>query len=208
MLTYDVALTFIGIATLLAWVPGPDNLFVLTQSALCGSRDGILVTVGLCLGLVGHTVAVAMGVAVIFQQSEMAFSLLKYAGAAYLVYLAYQALRAKPERLANMGIAKRSAKAMILRGVVMNLTNPKVAIFFLAFLPQFTAQSRGSVAGQIMLLGGLFILCAFASFATISLVAGGLSRWLRGSPWGQTLLNRAAGVVFLSLAVKLATSQR
>lgn len=208
MLTIDVIMTFIGVATLLAWVPGPDNLFVLTQSALYGPKEGVLVTLGLCLGLVVHSIAVSLGVAVIFQQSQFAFDALKFAGATYLVYLAYKSLRAGPETPDTQGVTKRPAAAMVLRGVVMNLTNPKVAIFFLAFLPQFTDAARGSIAAQMLMLGGLFILCALASFTTISLMAGGLSRWLRASPRGQVMLNRVAGVVFIGLAVKLVTSSR
>ncbi|NVO27951.1 LysE family translocator [Donghicola sp. C2-DW-16] len=208
MLTIDVIMTFIGVATLLAWVPGPDNLFVLTQSALYGPKEGVLVTLGLCLGLVVHSIAVSLGVAVIFQQSQFAFDALKYAGAAYLVYLAYKSLRAGPENPDTAGASRRPAAAMVLRGVVMNLTNPKVAIFFLAFLPQFTDAARGSIAVQMLMLGGLFILCAFASFTTISLMAGVLSRWLRASPRGQIVLNRVAGLVFVGLAVKLVTANR
>lgn len=208
MLSPDVILTFIGAATLLAWVPGPDNLFVLTQSALYGPKVGLSVTLGLCVGLVAHTIAVSLGVAAIFQSSQMAFDALKVVGACYLLYLAYNAFRAKPEELAGGQLQLKPMWQMLGRGVVMNLTNPKVAIFFLAFLPQFTDPEQGSVVVQMLLLGGLFIVCAFVSFALISLLAGSLSRWLRQSQRGQTILNRIAGVVFVGLALKLATSHR
>ncbi len=208
MLPPEVILTFMAAATLLAWVPGPDNIFVLTQSALQGPVAGLAVTLGLCIGLMGHTLAVSLGVAAIFQSSPLAFSALKFVGAAYLLHLAWRAFRARPEPLGAEGSAGGRLRGMVGRGIVMNLTNPKVAIFFLAFLPQFTAPERGSLVGQMLQLGGLFILCAFVSFALISWLAGALSRWLRASPGGQVILNRAAGFVFVVLAVKLAMAQQ
>lgn len=208
MLPLNTILTFAGAATLLAWVPGPDNLFVLTQSALHGRRLGVAVTLGLCTGLIVHTVAVAFGVAAIFQTSQAAFNALKIIGAAYLLYLAYKSFRAKPEALGSAGGQGRPLRRMFARGIVMNVTNPKVAIFFLAFLPQFTAPERGSIAVQMLALGGIFILCAFVSFTLISVLAGSLSRWLRRSDRGQVWLNRVAGAVFVGLALNLATAHR
>src|SRR5262245_10482395 len=93
VIPFEIIVTFIGAATLLAWVPGPDNLFVLTQSALHGSKIGIFVTLGLCTGLIVHSVAVSLGVAAIFQTSQLAFTALKVIGAGYLLYLAYRAFR-------------------------------------------------------------------------------------------------------------------
>jgi len=208
VIPFETIVTFIGAATLLAWVPGPDNLFVLTQSALHGSKVGIFVTLGLCTGLVVHSVAVSLGVAAIFQTSQLAFTALKVIGAGYLLYLAYRAFRAKPEPLTGEGGKPKPLWRMYTRGIVMNVTNPKVAIFFLAFLPQFTSPTGGNLVLQMLMLGAIFIVCAFVSFAIISLLAGSLSRWLRHSNRGQILLNRAAGIVFVGLAAKLATSHR
>lgn len=208
MLPLDTILAFAGAATLLAWVPGPDNLFVLTQSALYGPRLGVTVTLGLCAGLVIHTVAVAFGVAAIFQTSQIAFDALKMIGAAYLIYLAYKSFLAKPQVLESSDQRPLPMHAMFLRGVVMNVTNPKVAIFFLAFMPQFTSPDRGSIAVQMLMLGAIFIACAFVSFSLLSVLAGSLSRWLRNSDRGQILLNRVAGVIFVGLAAKLATAHR
>ncbi|UWU19251.1 LysE family translocator (plasmid) [Rhizobium sullae] len=205
MLSLDVALSFAAAATVLCWVPGPDNVFVLTLSAIHGRAVGIFVTLGLCAGLVFHTLAVALGVAAIFQTSELAFNGLKFVGACYLVYLAWKAFRAAPERLIK-GESSVAARGMILRGLVMNVTNPKVAIFFLAFLPQFTSPASGSVVLQVLALGAIFITCAFFSFVTIALLSGSISTWLKGSDKRQLVLNRSAGVVFVCLAAKLATA--
>ena len=199
---------FAAAAILLAFAPGPDNLFVLTQSALKGRAAGLMVTLGLCTGLIVHTALVALGVAAVFQTSEAAFTALKLAGAAYLAWLAWKALSAPAETLGEAAAAPLDLRRMYLRGIVMNLTNPKVAIFFLAFLPQFADPARGSLAAQMFMLGGVFIACAWVVFSAIAVAADGLSAWLRRSPRGQLWLNRAAGAVFLGLAAKLAMAQR
>ena len=208
MLSLDIIITFAAAATILCWVPGPDNLFVLMQSAIYGPVVGLCVTIGLCVGLVFHTVAVSLGVAAIFQTSQLAFDALKFVGAAYLVYLAYKSFRARPDRLDEGTTKVKPMWQMVLRGVVMNVTNPKVAIFFLAFLPQFTSPANGSIVLQMLELGGIFILCALASFSVISLLAGSISKWLRRSDKSQVILNRIAGFVFVGLALKLATAHR
>ena len=209
MLTLELAVSFFGIATLLALSPGPDNLFVLTQSALWGRRSGLMVVLGLCTGLIGHTVAVAVGLATVFATSATAFNALKLAGAAYLVYLAWGALRAGAvtEHTKN-GAPVLGPWKLYQRGILMNLTNPKVSIFFLAFLPQFTAPVRGSVALQTISLGALFMLATFVVFGLLAWFAGTLGERLKESARVQTWLNRAAGIVFLGLALRLLVSER
>ncbi|MCG8530264.1 MAG: LysE family translocator, partial [Desulfovibrionales bacterium] len=126
MIPMDVLLSFVTASVLLALAPGPDNIFVLTQSAVAGPRAGILVMLGLCTGLIFHTLAVAMGVAVIFQTSALAFAALKYLGAAYLVYLAYLSFRAgKVDLASSEKMPPLAAAALYRRGIVMNITNPK-----------------------------------------------------------------------------------
>lgn len=198
--------TFILASTLLSLAPGPDNIFVLTQSALYGQKSGILVTLGLCTGLIVHTTAVALGVAAIFQTSELAFTALKIAGAAYLLYLAWGAFRASASKLDGGDPALKSPMALYRRGIFMNITNPKVSIFFLAFLPQFASPEQGAMAPQIFVLGAIFILVALVVFGTIAILAGTLGGWLNRSPKTQVYLNRIAGTVFTALAFKLVTS--
>ncbi|GAB2883831.1 LysE family translocator [Paralcaligenes sp. KSB-10] len=208
MLTYQIALSFFGIALLLALAPGPDNLFVLMQSAMWGRASGMLVVLGLCTGLVGHTVAVAIGLAAIFAASAAAFTALKLAGAAYLVYLAWGAFRARGHLSSHAKIPRLSNGKLYRRGIIMNLTNPKVSLFFLAFLPQFTSPERGSVALQTLQLGALFMLAALIVFGCIAFFSGVFGDRVQNSPKAQRLLNRFAGVVFLGLALKLAFSSR
>ena len=218
MPTLDTLLAFFGVSLLLGITPGPDNLFVLVQSAQRGWRAGMAVVVGLCAGLVVHTAAVALGLAALFAASAEAFTVLKYLGAAYLAWLAWQSLRPRPEAMQNAADPDRapspserpavSAWRMVGRGMVMNLTNPKVLIFFLAFLPQFANPALGSVAPQIMLLGVVFMLATLLVFGTIAVFSGTFGTLLLRSARAQRWLNRAAGVVFLGLAVRLATISR
>jgi threonine/homoserine/homoserine lactone efflux protein len=208
MPTLDTLLVFFAASAALALAPGPDNLFVLTQSALHGRLAGWLVTLGLCTGLIVHTAAVALGVAAVFQTSALAFDLLKWVGAAYLVWLAWGAWRAGASALPEGEAQPLGARALYLRGIVMNVTNPKVAIFFLAFLPQFADPARGPLGGQMLVLGGVFMLAALLVFGAIAWAAGHIGHWLRGSPRAQVVMNRVAAGVFVALAGRLALSSR
>ncbi len=218
MPTLQTLITFFGVAVLLGLSPGPDNLFVLLQSAQRGWRMGIAAVVGLCMGIIVHTTAVALGLAAVFAASAMAFTILKWCGAAYLVYLAWGAWRApvsaKPEEDISQSATRPVVATsgdflrMVLRGVVMNLTNPKVLIFFLAFLPQFSNPALGPVAPQIFVFGAVFMLATFLVFGAIAIFSSAFGRLLLRSTKGQFWLNKITAVVFLGLAVKLATSQR
>jgi len=181
---------------------------VLTQSALHGRKTGLLVTLGLCTGLLVHTAAVSLGVAAIFQTSLLAFSLLKLAGVLYLLCLAAEAFRASKAALESDGSGALSWCGLYTRGVIMNITNPKVAIFFLAFLPQFADPARGSITVQMLFLGGLFIVSSLIVFAAVAWLAGYIGEWLQRSDGVQVVMNRIAGMVFVVLALRLAVSER
>jgi threonine/homoserine/homoserine lactone efflux protein len=208
MLSVETVATFLTVSVLLGLAPGPDNIFILTQSALYGKLSGLTVMFGLCTGLVVHSLAVTFGVAIIFQTSAVAFAALKFAGAGYLIYLAWQALRASAETIESGSHPVTNYRKLYCRGIIMNITNPKVSIFFLAFLPQFADPAKGAVALQLLQLGGLFILATILVFGSIALLAGTLGQWLNRSARIQLILNRLAGTVFLGLALKLATIKR
>lgn len=208
MPTIETLLAFFATSILLALAPGPDNLFVLTQSALRGKSAGLAVTLGLCTGLIVHTSAVALGLAAIFAASALAFTVLKLCGAAYLLWLAWQAFRASSKEITAVAGDQLTAWHLYRRGVLMNITNPKVSIFFLAFLPQFANPARGSLTLQMLLLGGVFILATILIFGGIALLAGMLGEWLTRSPGVQRVMNRLTGCVFAGLALKLAFSRR
>ena len=206
MIPLDSLLIFASTSLLLALTPGPDNLFVLSQSALFGRRAGITITLGLCTGLIVHTGAVALGAAAIFQTSEPAFTALKLASASYLIYLAWQSFRVAAQQSLTDATVALITTARYRRGVVMNLTNPKVSLFFLAFLPQFTSPQYGPLAPQIMVLGGVFMMSALSVFITIATLAGTVSQWWSRSQRAQIVLHRIAGLVFTALAVHLIVS--
>ena len=204
LIPLDTAAAFFGAALLLALAPGPDNLFVLMQSAMRGRAAGLLVVLGLCSGLLVHTAAVALGLATLFASSALAFNLLKAAGAVYLAWLAWQAWHAPAADSAAPASALPNFASLYRRGIVMNVTNPKVSIFCLAFLPQFVAVERGQVGLQVMTLGALFMLATLLVFGAIALAAGILRETLLRSPRAQVAMNRVAAVVFVGLAARLA----
>lgn len=208
MLSLQIALAFFATSVALALSPGPDNVFVLLHSAVHGRRAGLLVVLGLCSGLLFHTAAVALGLAALFAASASAFTALKVVGAGYLVWLAWGAWNAPVGIHEEASGAPMTAAQTYGRGVLMNITNPKVAIFFVAFLPQFTDPARGPVALQILALGGIFIIAALLTFSTIAWFAAGFGQVFKRSLRAQRVLNRVASVVFVGLALRLATAQR
>lgn len=200
---FDTLIVFFITAILLALTPGPDNIFVLSQSLAYGQRSGIMVTLGLCSGLFGHTAMVALGVAAILLASPALFQLIKWLGVVYLLYLAWQSWFAQADDLTQKQQVKLTAKKLYLRGVIMNLTNPKVGLFFIAFLPQFVNQSYGSVTLQIVVLGFLFIVATLLVFGGIALLAGIYSEKLTHSTSRRRMMNRLVSAVFVLLAMNL-----
>ena len=215
MPTWEVLITFFGVAVLLGLSPGPDNLFVLVQSAQRGWRVGLCVVLGLCVGIVGHITAVALGLAAVVAASPMLFIAIKLCGAAYLLYMAWGAWHA-PVAVAETARAQTQRDVLTLqtalkwagRGTVMNLTNPKVLIFFLAFLPQFADPVRGSVGLQVMVLGCVFMLATLLVFGSIACGSGLFGQILQRSARAQRWLNRIAATVFGALALRLVMVQR
>ena len=207
LIPLSILAVFFSVSILLALAPGPDNIFVLTQSAIRGRVAGWVITLGRCTGLIGHTLLVSSGVAVIFKASPVAFTSLKLAGGAYLLYLAFLAFRASAAKLSPFDNGGVSLFQLYRRGIIMNMTNPKVSIFFFSFLPQFTAPERGSLMQQIVTLGFVFTISALLVFSMINLFAGYLCASLKQSPGAKNIMNRIAGTVYAALAVKLVTSE-
>ena len=209
MLPFETLIAFFGIAVMLALTPGPDNIFVLMQSAIWGRKAGMIVVLGLCTGLLVHTTAVAVGLAAVFASSPIAFTVLKLAGAAYLVYLAWQILRTLVHANATTPqLEALSPSVLYRRGIIMNLNDPKVLLFFFAFLPQFTRPAAGRVGLQTVQLGAVFILAALLVFGAIAFFSGIFGQLLQRSVTARRWLNRLAGFVFLGLALRLATASR
>ena len=193
-----VLLSFAAASLVLAAAPGPDILYVLAQSAQSGARAGLAVVVGLMIGCLIQTAVVA---------SPWLFWTIRLAGAAYLVYLAWGAWHA-PVSVGQTQAERINLAVLLRRGVIMNVTNPKVQIFFLAFFPQFASKGATGwqMASEMGLLGVVFTLCAFVVMAGCALFAGVLSDTIR-SPRVQFVLNKASALIFLGLAVAAVVAQ-
>ena len=202
ILSFETIIAFVTASVVLSLVPGPDNIFVMTNSALKGWKVGFYITIGLCTGLIGHTILVAIGVSVIFQTSLLAFNGLKIIGACYLVYLGWLSLQSKELKIGSTA-SENANRSYFLTGVVMNLTNPKVALFFLVFLPQFVNPINGSVTLQIFQLGFLFILSALCVFSSIAFLGSFLEAYLKKSSAVNKNINNIAALVYFALAINL-----
>lgn len=168
-----------SIATLaLAIAPGPDNIYVLTQSLAHGAKSGIATTAGLISGCIVHTTLLAFGISAILTASETVFYSIKVLGACYLFYLAYSVYKADRHISFNENTPKKSYWRLFKTGVFMNLANPKVMIFFLAFFPGFLWNENGNTVMQFYILGFTFMVVSFVTFATITLAAGRISNLL------------------------------
>ncbi|MCU7931946.1 MAG: LysE family translocator [Candidatus Thiodiazotropha sp. (ex Codakia rugifera)] len=203
MIITETILTLFATAVVLALVPGPDNLFVLTQSIRHGRMSGWYATLGFSTGLIFHTTLVSFGVAALFQSSELAFNLLKLLGAAYLLYLAWRYLQASNSQVAFKQLQKPNPWLLYRRGIIMNVTNPKVSLFFLALLPQFLEPDNGPVVLQMITFGLIFIVATLIVFGALAELAGAVGPWLNRSPSVQRGIHRVAAVLFVFLAVKL-----
>lgn len=199
---------FIIASMLLALAPGPDNIFVLTQTFLHGRKAGFMITVGLCTGLLFHTGLVVLGVTAIFKTSLFAFTLLKLFGAGYLLYLAWLAFRSHQNELTSTDIKKPSIFSLYQRGIIMNVTNPKVGLFFLAYLPQFINTEKDFISMQMIILGGLFIISAFIVFGVIVILSHYIKASFFESPSKRKLVSLVSAVIFIALALNLLLAQQ
>lgn len=192
---------FLGASLLLAAAPGPDNLFVLAQSAAYGARAGMIVVLGLITGLVFQTAAAALGLAAVVAASPVLFTAIKLVGAAYLAYLAVMAWR-HPVSEGTSQTVSFSGMALWRRGVIMNVTNPKVQIFFLSFFPQFVREGTEGAALviQMIIQGVTFMGATLVVFGAVAWGAGSLADRFR-RPKVQLILNRSSAVLFAALAV-------
>ncbi len=201
-------LSFLGAAILLTLMPGPDNIFVLTESLTKGQRNGIAISAGLCSGVLIHTIAAATGISIIIQKSAMAFSIVKYLGAAYLFYMAYQAYNEKRTEVEVKSKAiehKTSFLKLVRKGFLMNVLNPKVALFFMALLPQFVVKDGFAIAWQMIILGIIFMLQALIIFSLIALLSGKLSKYLNSARfWKITKYSKVSVLSLLGLGLALA----
>ena len=198
-------LIFLGAAILLNVSPGPDMIYIVTRTVAQGRRAGFLSSFGVCSGGLVHVAAAALGLSVVLATSAVAFTVVKYAGAAYLVYLGIRAFRSHGGIEIEPGKVKSASGWRIYReGVLIDVLNPKTALFFMAFLPQFVAPGSGYETLQFFALGLTVIAIALVWEGFLVLVANWLTRRLRASRTVTRWLNRSLGAVFVLLGIRLA----
>jgi threonine/homoserine/homoserine lactone efflux protein len=194
---------FVVAAVALLLAPGPAVMFVVARSVEQGRRAGLASVVGGGLGNLVHVSAATLGLSAILASSALAFSVVKYAGAAYLLYLGLRVLLSKEADVAAV-VPPQPLRKVFSQAFVVYALNPKTALFFLAFLPQFADPSRGAVAPQIFLLGAIFVLLALVTDSGYALLAGSLSGWLRRNARARRGQRYFAGGVYLTLAAATA----
>lgn len=199
---------FIGAAILITLSPGPDNMMVLGMGATRGRARGMAFGLGCACGCLTHTVLAALGVSALIAASPIAFTALKVVGGLYLIYLGWRAIRSRSVARVG-GIAGRweSPRRLFGRGIVANSINPKVIMFFLAFLPQFVHGNRGDAPWQILQLGVVFTLQAAVIFGTLGFFAGHIGGWLNQNEKAGIWLDRIAGGIFTGLGLRLIISR-
>ncbi|CAL67474.1 LysE family translocator [Christiangramia forsetii] len=198
----DQIIPFLTASILLTFSPGPDIIYVLVRSIAYGSKQGIVSALGLVGGILIHTSLVAFGVSAIIKQSDNVFLLIKILGAVYLLYLAYQVYKSDPEiAFSSEKISDKSMLSLFKQGFIMNVLNPKVGIFFLAFFPGFLWEPDGNTILQFYILGMLFMLQAFIIFTGVAMLAEKISAYIKSHPKSGIFLKWMQVVIFILIAV-------
>ena len=201
-------LLFVITSLVLIATPGQDMILVMSRSIAQGPAAGVATAAGVSVGLVGHTILATLGLGAILRTSEWLFSALKFFGAAYLIYLGVGLLVAKHHELALASAPRRSHARLFFDGALSNVSNPKIAIFYFAFLPQFVSPAALYPTLSIFVLGLAFAALTFLIKAPIGLSAGALSGWLRARPAALRWLFRSSGAILIGLGVRLALERR
>ncbi|GLH62666.1 MULTISPECIES: LysE family translocator [Parageobacillus] len=205
----DFALTisFLGVAILLTLMPGPDILFVIAQSISQNKKAGIATALGLCSGLIVHITAATLGISTIIYQSALAFTVIKYTGAAYLLYLSWQSFK---EKETGFAFNNKPLKYLSLykKGILMNLLNPKVSLFFLALLPQFVNKSMGHITLQMFILGIIFLVQALVIFIAVSVFSEKLRHVLLTNSFIAKRMNIVKGLLLGLIGIQIAFSEK
>lgn len=195
-------LAFITAAIILLVIPGPAVLYIITRSTEQGTRAGLVSVCGIQAGTVVHAVAAAFGVSAILMASAMAFALLKYAGGAYLIYLGCKKIFGKKKTAESIAaLPPQRMQTIFWQGMVVNVLNPKCALFFFAFLPQFINPATGNVTGQVLFFGLLFTVLAFITDGSYALAAGRMGKWLKGNSAYLRLEAYISGLIYISLGL-------
>jgi len=209
MPSIDTLIIFTIAAVLMNLSPGPSNLYVMARSISQGPRAGLVAAAGLFTGALGHVAAATLGVSAIVMASAEAFTVLKWAGAAYLIWLGVQQFRSAGGPMAGVGPAPAKPMAKVFReSMLVEILNPKTALFFLALLPQFIDPAAGSVALQSLLLGAIVAVTAIPCDILVAYASGAVARKLSSNPWIGRWQDRVSGAILIGLGALVATGER
>jgi len=199
-LKYEILISFISASIALTIMPGPDIIYVLLQSVSNGKKYGIVASLGLVSGIIVHTTLVAFGVSALINQSPKLLLLLKIIGAAYLLYLAFKSYFSSEEINIQNKVEKRKLYSLFKQGFIMNVVNPKVSIFFLAFFPGFLYSDTQNTVMQFYVLGALFMIQALLIFSIVSISSGYFSNYIQNHPKMNANIKWAKVLVFIGIA--------
>jgi threonine/homoserine/homoserine lactone efflux protein len=199
---------FVGVSWALIIAPGPDMLYVITRGVTQGRRAGMLSALGVICGILVHTTAAALGLTLILQTSAIAFLIVKYLGAIYLIYLGIKSWRDQSMFGLQTSTSSVSFRRIFWQGVLSNVLNPKIAIFFLAFLPQFVDKGSSQVTLQMIILGLTFACFGLCFLLAVGYSSGTIGGWLTRRPHYAQFLQRLAGGILIALGVRLALTER
>jgi threonine/homoserine/homoserine lactone efflux protein len=208
MIDTQTLLTYALVVLGLFLIPGPAVLLILARGTTGGRRVGVATGLGIATGDLVHTVMATLGLSAVLMTSALAFNLVKFAGAAYLIYLGIRAFIERPESLALPATRRIGAAQAFRQAVLAEMLNPKTALFFLAFLPQFVRPGSGPVVAQFAELGLVFVVMSALYGALIALGAGSFGRWLTRHPSLGRWQGKVVGTIYLGLGLKLAAQQR
>ena len=201
-------ITYLAVLLGFVFIPGPAVLLTLARASTSGTRTGIATALGIAAGDLVHTVLAVVGISAIVLASAFLFSLIKYLGAAYLVYLGIRAILERVDTHRPLTAAQLAPVPAFRQAVLLEILNPKSALFFLAFLPQFVRPENGSVSLQLMVLGVLFVLMGLLSTVTVAVGAGGVGRFLRRNPIVLRWQGKVVGGIYCGLGVRLALQEK
>ncbi|ANM30454.1 RhtB family transporter [Acidobacteria bacterium Mor1] len=205
---FSLLLGFVSAALVVLILPGPGVLYVIARSVSQGQRAGFASVLGLSVGAMVHVIAAAVGLSALLLASAPAFTVVKWLGAGYLIYLGVRTWLERDSEI-DVGLPEpRSYRRLFGDGVVVSVLNPKIAMFFVAFLPQFVQPARGPVAVQILLLGGIYVALALVTDGVYAVLAGRLGHWLAGRHRPGRWVRAAGGSVYVGLGVTTALSDR
>ncbi|MCM0082509.1 LysE family translocator [Geomonas sp. Red32] len=199
---------FSATSVILAFTPGPDILYVMTRGMAQGKKAALSAAAGFALGNFVHTFFAIVGLSALIASSAVAFTCIKLAGAAYLIYLGVRMLRSGAALSPDASLARLECRVIFRQSILANVMNPKVALFFLAFFPQFLEREKGGVALQMLTLGTTFVVLTMLSFGSVALLSGEIGRWIKRSSASQGRIGQVAGTVLIALGLRLAWPER